>query len=209
MTRETSCVSAAHRLEAAGPRVRRQVAREARERAACGFVSKEISDHGDGGKRDAVSGKRRNAADDGHASVSLPASPSPISPASATQEGHLPKTKLAARQAQGTHRTARVAFRTASIRARAPSARACDRVAASATGITTAANATAPSVAPTNTVISARVGPSAAPTNAISVTSPNPIASRFVTTSPNHPTIAIRPAPAHAPTSASYGVANT
>ena len=46
-------------------------------------------------------------------------------------------------------------------------------------GITTAANVTAPSVAPTNTVISARVGPSAAPTNAISVTSPNPIASRF------------------------------
>ena len=41
------------------------------------------------------------------------------------------------------------------------------------------ANATAPSVAPTKTVMSARVGPSAAPMNAMSVTSPSPIASRL------------------------------
>jgi hypothetical protein len=33
----------------------------------------------------------------------------------------------------------------------------------------------APSVAPKNTVMSARAGPSAAPTNAISVTSPSPL----------------------------------
>ena len=56
MTRETSCVAAAHRLETAGPRVGRQVAREPRERAACGFVSKEISNHAGCGKRDGGSG---------------------------------------------------------------------------------------------------------------------------------------------------------
>ena len=62
MTRATSCVPAAHRLEASGARVGRQVAREAAERAACGFVAKEISDHVDGeagrGKREKRFGTR-------------------------------------------------------------------------------------------------------------------------------------------------------
>src|SRR6185503_1160596 len=86
--------------------------------------------------------------------------------------------------------------------------RACPRR-INATGMTRPTNVSAPSVAPKNTVMSARAGPSAAPTNAISVTSPKPIASRLVTTSPSQPTMAIIPAPAHAPTSASYGVANS
>ena len=38
-------VAAAHRLEAAGTRVGRQVAREARQRTAGGFVSQEFTDH--------------------------------------------------------------------------------------------------------------------------------------------------------------------
>ena len=51
---------AAHRLEASGAGVGRQVARESRQHAARGFVSKEVSNHvreAGRGKRGSVSGR--------------------------------------------------------------------------------------------------------------------------------------------------------
>src|SRR5688500_2302605 len=62
--------------------------------------------------------------------------------------------------------------------------------------------------APMKIVRSASSGPTAAPTNAISVTSPNPIASFRSAASPSQPTIAIAPAPTHAPRTAVQGPTN-
>ena len=110
-----------------------------------------------------------------------------------------PKARRRVRQAQGRRQTARVEARMARPRG---------VLGTTPRGTRTRRKMTAPSAAPTNTVSSVRGGPRAAPTTAMSVTSPNPIASFFRTTSPSHPTIEIAPAPTHAPISASYGIAN-